>query len=662
MGIGSIAARGDGFLAQRLERAFDLVLRRRVGMRDWVLALVVVSIAQITGTNAIAWLPFCLLLAITALALGSWFWVFPRQEPSRALKLEAWMNGCTALAACFLVAVSGGPESPYVFFYALLIVFIAAFVERASVRVGLIALAAVCALLPIAYDWNAAVSSDFIPTITIAVAVWLVTGALVALKRSSAIAAELAARRLAYVDQLTGAANRRGIEQCAEDLDIARLPYALVIVQVGGIDEINRTLGHFVGDEVLRRVTASMRDASIEIDQVARLSGAEFAVILPGADLEGAERWRSRFRERLEIANAAAEDGAQASAAAGCAARAGAPGDFAELLAEADANATSVAEGATTPGVPADPVERVSRLREQIELYSAEQLRVSLASVDAPTSIFIALPAAALLGAAVATTGGASSVLFSFAILLVAYFATFGSRMEAALTTISVLIAGLVAVLLNTPVSSTDQTRVLTIFVTVAVLADTVQRSSRMLTVAERRAAELSLVDPLTGLANRSAFERDLVAMLPRAAQTAVSREQRIDGPPAVVALDLSEFQEARSELGHADAELLLKEVAEALRDAMGAEGTVYRIGGAEFATIIRAHHVQHVETVGARCAGAVQGVDSDGRYAERGVTVECRIGGAIWQSGLTAADLAAAAIAKQAAAAPTPGFEPVAS
>lgn len=661
MGIGSIAARGDGFLAQRLERAFDLVLRRRVGMRDWALAVLVVSVAQITGTNAIAWLPFSILLAVAITALSLWYWVFPRLSPSKALELEAWMNGATALAACFLVAVSGGPESPYVFFYALLIVFIAAFVERTPVRIALIALSSVLALAPIAYDWDAAVASDFIPTIIIAVAVWLGAAALVALKRSSAIAAELAARRLSYVDQLTGAANRRGLEQYALDMQLADVAHSLVVVQVGGVEEINRSLGHFAGDAALRRVTSAMRDASLEIDQVGRLSGAEFAVLLPGGDLDGAARWSARFRERLEIANAAAEDGAQVSATAGCAASTDAPEGFAQLLSIADAAADQVADGERTPGIPAEPAERAARLREQIELYATTRHDGSIGSANAPTGVLISVPAAILLGAAIAATGGASSILFSVAILFVAYFATFGTRIETAVATLTTLAAGLIAVLANTPVSNTEQTRALTILVTIAVLADTLQRSSRKLTIAERRAEELSLVDPLTGLANRRAFERDLVAMLTRGAGSAGSREERLDGPPAVVALDLDDFKNARQQLGHADADLLLVEVAETLRDAMGKDGVVFRIGGDEFATIIRAHHMQHVDAIGARCSDAVAALDSDGRYARKGLTISCRTGGAIWEEGSTAADLAAAAIAQQATVAPTPGFEPVA-
>ncbi len=663
MGRGTTALRGDGFLARRLERAFDMVLRRRVGMRDWVLAVTVVSIAQLSGVNAIGWVPFFVLLLVALSALCSWGYVFPRLAPTKALQLEAWMNAGTALAALFLVSVSRGPESPYIFFYALLIVFVAAFVESSRARIALFALASVCALAPIAYDWDEAVSSPFIPTIVIAVAVWLAAAALIALKRVSAVNAELEARRLGFVDPLTRAANRRAAGQYCDDLSAEEIPFAVAIVRVAGIDEINRTLGHFVGDEVIRRVVLAMRDASIEVDQVARLGGAEFVVILPGADIAGAERWRTRFHERLEISNAMTDDGARVSGSVGCAASAVSGTRLNDLLAAADEDSEAIAErDVPTSGVPALPAERAERLRAQMESQADADRRSVLASIDAPTGVAMSAGAAILVGAAVAVTGGASSILFSFAILVVAYFGTFGSRREMLFATVAMLVSGLAAVIANTPVSNTEQTRVLTILATIAVLADTVQRNSRKLTISERRAAELSLVDPLTGLANRTAFERDLAAMVPRNAGTNQARELKIDGPPAVVALDFADFQFARQRLGHSGADLLLVEVAETLRDSLAGVGTVYRIGGDEYATIIRSHHMQHVDAVGARCADALRALDGDGRYADQGVGIEFHVGGAIWSDGMTAADLAAAAISQQSAVVPAPGFESVVS
>ncbi len=636
-----------------------MVLRRRVGMRDWMLAIIVVAIAQITGVNAIGWVPFCILLGVALAALIVWGFVFPRLAPANALILEAWMNAATALTAFYLVLVSDGADSPYIFFYALLIVFVAAFVERAYVRILLIAFSSICALAPIAYDWDRAVATDFIPTILIAAAVWVVCAALIALKRVTAVNAELEARRLSYVDPHTGAANRRALGQFADDLAAIEIPFALTIVRISGIEEINRTLGHFAGDEVTRRVVAAMRDASIAVDQVARLGGAEFAVLLPGADLVGAERWRARFNERLEISNVTAVDGARVSGVSGCAATAETGWLLADLLATADAETEPLSERATAaPGVPALPAERAERLRAQMEAQGASETRQVLSSVDAPTGILISVPAAVLIGAAIAVTGGAASVLFSIAILIVAYVATFGSRVETWVATAAMIGSSLIAVLANAPVSNTDQTRALTIFVTLAVLADTVQRNSRKLTVSERRAAELSLVDPLTGLANGTAFERDLVAMIPRAAIGSQSHDEKIDGPPAVVALDLADFQESRQKLGHSGGDLLLVEVAEALRDALATDGTAYRIGGDEYATIIRAHHMHHVDAIGARCADALKALDGDGRYADQGVVIAFHVGGAIWEEGMTAADLAAKAISQQAATAQAAGFE----
>lgn len=640
-----------------------MVLRRRVGMRDWVLAVVVVSIAQITGVNAIAWLPFFILLGVSASALVLWGLVFPRLAPASALTLEAWMNAGTALAAALLVAVSLGPESPYVFFYALLIVFVAAFVERSAVRVALIALASICALAPIVYDWDEAVSTNFIPTIVIAVVVWLLAAALIALKRVSAINAELEARRLGYVDQLTGAANRRALNQYADDMAVGSIPFAVTIVRIRGIDEINRTMGHFLGDEALRRVTSAMRGASIEVDQVGRLGGAEFAVLLPGADRAGAERWRARFHERLEIANSEVDYGARVSASAGCAVSPDGGARISDLLMIAEADSEVLAERAhAVHAVPVSPAERAQRLREQMESRPESEMRPEIVSIDAPTGPFVSVPSAVLIGVAIALTGGASSVLLSVAILVVAYFATFGTRSETLLATAATLVASLAAVLANTPVTNTDQTRAFTIFVAIAVLADTVQRNSRKLTVSERRSAELSLIDPLTGLPNRTAFERDLVMMMPRSATAQQSREFKLDGPPAVVALDLSDFKYIRGRLGHAGGELLLAEVAEALRDALAGIGSVYRIGSDEYATIIRSHHAQHVDWVGARCAESLRALDGDDRYAAQGIVIEFHIGGAIWNEGMTAADLAAAAISQQSAGTSTRGFLSVAS
>jgi diguanylate cyclase (GGDEF)-like protein/PAS domain S-box-containing protein len=118
---------------------------------------------------------------------------------------------------------------------------------------------------------------------------------------------ELAAKREheALHDPLTGLANRRLLS--------ARLGRALAVAQSQGreltvmlIDlnrfkELNDTLGHATGDQLLREIRPRLLAASSGAELVARIGGDEFAVILsPGAGADDAERIAERLRIALE--------------------------------------------------------------------------------------------------------------------------------------------------------------------------------------------------------------------------------------------------------------------------------------------------------------------------------------------------------------------------
>lgn len=649
----STAKGGDGFLSLRLERALDMQLRRRIGMRDWAFAVLVVGLAQLTGIIVLSWLVFGLLLAVALLAIALWYWVFPRLTQQRALWLEVAMNFMTIVVVVGLVAASGGPESPYIFFYAFIVVFIAAFVEMAAARTALIAIACLSALAPIVYDWDQAVSGDFVPTIVIAVVVWAAAGALIALKRMSAVNAEIEARSLAYVDSVTGAATRRAIEEYVQLVQSCGLTIAVAYVRATGIGDVNRVGGHLAGDRILGRLGEAMHDASGPADQVARLGGVEFVAVLPGANSEDAAAWLMRFRERLALADARAADETHTAAIAGAATG----DDLSSAIANARSVLESVSYGKTLPDcAPSTAAERAEHLREQLADADAKYGRSAIESVRAPSGVWLAAVAALLLGLAIAATGGATSILLSVAILLVSYFATFGSRIEAIVATGATMLAVLAAVISQAPVTSIDQMRTFTVLVTMLVIADTVQRNVRMLMLAERRAAELSLVDTQTGVGNRTAFERDLVRLL-AGGGGAGAREQRLAGPPAVIAVDLVDRQELSERIGRASEDFALLSIAEALRDAVGGEGSIYRIGIDDFGVILRTHHQHHLEEVIARCReetgyllGARPTFGGDDGYA-------IRFGGAVWETGMTAADLAAAAVSDQLIAASSPAL-----
>jgi diguanylate cyclase (GGDEF)-like protein len=89
---------------------------------------------------------------------------------------------------------------------------------------------------------------------------------------------------IAYVDPLTGVANRRLFE---DDMRkriklIAREGgcFTLLLLDLDGFKEINDTLGHDAGDALLKVTAERLTSAIRETDHVARLGGDEFAIVL----------------------------------------------------------------------------------------------------------------------------------------------------------------------------------------------------------------------------------------------------------------------------------------------------------------------------------------------------------------------------------------------
>ena len=93
--------------------------------------------------------------------------------------------------------------------------------------------------------------------------------------------------RLAYYDNVTGLANRRLFaDRARHDLLISSRqgsPTALLLLDVDRFKTINDSLGHAVGDEVLRQLAQRLGPCLRDSDTLARLGGDEFGVILQGS-------------------------------------------------------------------------------------------------------------------------------------------------------------------------------------------------------------------------------------------------------------------------------------------------------------------------------------------------------------------------------------------
>ena len=111
-------------------------------------------------------------------------------------------------------------------------------------------------------------------------------------------------RTLAMTDELTRVANRRSIELSGEDVvgraRAEKRPLTALALDIDHFKRINDVHGHHAGDRVLARVAEASQGVLRQFDQLGRIGGEEFLVLLPNTAADAGAQVAERLRECIE--------------------------------------------------------------------------------------------------------------------------------------------------------------------------------------------------------------------------------------------------------------------------------------------------------------------------------------------------------------------------
>ncbi|MEQ9519516.1 MAG: GGDEF domain-containing protein [Parvibaculum sp.] len=111
-------------------------------------------------------------------------------------------------------------------------------------------------------------------------------------------------QKMALTDELTGAYNKRAFEQHAQrelaNAQRQKQSIGIIYVDVNDFKQLNDTLGHGAGDDLLRAMAANLTSSARMSDIICRLGGDEFCILMPNTDANAAAAVADRFALQMQ--------------------------------------------------------------------------------------------------------------------------------------------------------------------------------------------------------------------------------------------------------------------------------------------------------------------------------------------------------------------------
>lgn len=109
--------------------------------------------------------------------------------------------------------------------------------------------------------------------------------------------------KMAYMDELTGLANRRKCEDVIEEYTELNTPYSVISFDLNFLKKINDSKGHEMGDTMLKAFSDVLKKVFKEVGTIGRMGGDEFMVILPDKNYAETDKLMEQLKHEMDMNN-----------------------------------------------------------------------------------------------------------------------------------------------------------------------------------------------------------------------------------------------------------------------------------------------------------------------------------------------------------------------
>jgi diguanylate cyclase (GGDEF)-like protein len=254
-------------------------------------AAVIMTLAILAAGPWLGWWPLVFVVAILV-CFAAADHLMPELARPEFVMFGAWVGSVLTIALA--VALSGEAGVAALSWLAIPVMTLSTRFSLRGIVVGVVITVVLALTVAYAIDAHAVVHNPVLVIVPVTLVICL------AALSTPLMQSDIQHRNDAVIDQLTGMLNRNALRSRLNELtQQARLTGEPVGVIIGDLDHfksINDTMGHAVGDVVLREVAYLLRKQLRAFDLAYRLGGEEFLVLLPGAELDAAAELAARLR------------------------------------------------------------------------------------------------------------------------------------------------------------------------------------------------------------------------------------------------------------------------------------------------------------------------------------------------------------------------------